>query len=229
MSMKAVTSRIKKLIFILKSTTMGWRPLSEDAIVELLTKSNLKGDPPANRTSRWRGNVVTVHIATPAVGNSTHDRYCKHAQRAMAKINRKLGKELLRLAGQKEADIRITFGTAYVKAGETNYQEYAANVSSVPKWGHPISCDDGGEIETKPVYLQLGHERHGQDACDCAVTEETVIHEFGHALGLDKHFEGFGTGSVISRSFWDVLATLYAHGPGKPFNELTGRRAKMTW
>jgi len=45
----------------------------------------------------------------------------------------------------------------------------------------------------------------------CNVTQEIVTHEFGHALGLANHFDGFGTNDTSSTAFWDVLATLYSN------------------
>ncbi len=54
------------------------------------------------------------------------------------------------------------------------------------------------------AWINLGNGRG-------AVTQDIVTHEFGHALGLGNHFDGFGSGASISRAFWDVLATLYAN------------------
>ena len=38
-----------------------------------------------------------------------------------------------------------------------------------------------------------------------------MTHEFGHALGLPGHFQGFGNDPTISAAYWDVLATLYGN------------------
>ena len=53
-----------------------------------------------------------------------------------------------------------------------------------------------------------------------------MTHEFGHALGLAYHFDGFGgDGPAIASTFWDVLATLYGNPQSTVSSNLTVRRA----
>ena len=54
------------------------------------------------------------------------------------------------------------------------------------------------------------------DSPDCTADVYTVLHEFGHALGLGEHFEGFGIGGehAVGTNIFPVLKTLYAHEPG---------------
>jgi hypothetical protein len=98
--------------------------------------------------------------------------------------------------------IQISYGTSYVPQGSTNYQGYCANVSEGPGIGNMIQPNSEYGIASNPVFVNLGNGH-------CDVTQDIVTHEFGHALGLANHFNGFGTGDAISPAFWDVLATLY--------------------
>jgi hypothetical protein len=57
------------------------------------------------------------------------------------------------------------------------------------------------------------------------VKQAIVVHEFGHALGLANHFNGFGIGDSTSTAFWDVLATLYGNPQSTISQILLVRRA----
>ena len=101
----------------------------------------------------------------------------------------------------------------------TNYSGFCANVSTGPNLGNPIQPDNQNGIASKPVYVNLGNGR-------CDVTQEIVTHEFGHALGLAYHFDGFGgDGPAIASTFWDVLATLYGNPQSTVSSNLAVRRA----
>jgi hypothetical protein len=52
------------------------------------------------------------------------------------------------------------------------------------------------------------------DGPQCIATLDVAIHEFGHALGMFLHFQGFGDGPPISALFWRVLKTIYANPVG---------------
>ena len=47
----------------------------------------------------------------------------------------------------------------------------------------------------------------------CGFDSEIVAHEFAHALGLDKHFDGFGDGDIFNNHAKSVLKTLYNNPP----------------
>jgi hypothetical protein len=72
--------------------------------------------------------------------------------------------------------------------------------------------DETGRINTR-LYVNLSSSK-------CTASVEIAIHELGHALGLGNHFRGFGSGTVISQSFWDVLNTLYNNEVGVSATEL---------
>lgn len=99
--------------------------------------------------------------------------------------------------------------TAYLPAG-ANPQNYCANVSAGPFLGnYPYPQEfllNTGEISTV-LYINL-------DNPQCIASADIVIHEFGHALGLGSHFQGFGDGPAINNDFWVVLATLYGNPIG---------------
>ncbi len=82
------------------------------------------------------------------------------------------------------------------------------NVSALPgETAYPADFyNSEGVIDTR-LYVSLSSEK-------CTASLEIAIHEFGHALGLGKHFPGFGLGEVIAPSFWQVLYTLYTNDVG---------------
>lgn len=72
--------------------------------------------------------------------------------------------------------------------------------------------DANGNINTR-FYVNLSSKK-------CTASLEIAIHEFGHALGLGNHFPGFGSGGIISSSFWQVLHTLYHNKVGTSEEDL---------
>lgn len=178
-------------------------------------------------TWRWSGTPqqhVRVYIPAPATGNTTEQDYANKAKTSIATINAKLS-SLLVLEATDSAPtdgsnyIRVSYGTSYVPAGSTSYQNYCANVSTAPSVGNQIQPDSQNGIASNPVYLNLGNGH-------CDVTQDIVTHEFGHALGLASHFNGFGgDGPSISTAFWDVLATLYSNPQSTPASSLVVKRA----
>jgi len=54
------------------------------------------------------------------------------------------------------------------------------------------------------------------DSAGCTASVNATIHELGHALGMYRHFQGFGDGSVIGGLFWRVLRTIYMNAIGTP-------------
>ncbi len=190
--------------------------LATDAqVVAHVQRSNIGFSPgihgrPAG-TWRWQGTPaqhVLVHIPAPGSGNDTEPDLADKARRAVELINRRLAGLLVLQAVDVMPDsgnhIRVRYGTSYVPPGSTNYASYCANVSTGPNVGNMIVPDRENGIGSNPVYVNLGNGR-------CNVTQDIVTHEFGHALGLAYHFEGFGDGPPVSTAFWDVLATLYGN------------------
>jgi hypothetical protein len=114
--------------------------------------------------------------------------------------------------------IWVSYSTSYVPPGSTNYQSYCANVATGPSIGNVILPDNQNGIGSSPVYVNLGNGH-------CDVPQDIVTHEFGHALGLANHFNGFGIGDSISTAYWDVLATLYGNPQSTNAQNLIVRRA----
>ncbi|CAJ2902814.1 hypothetical protein [Burkholderia pseudomallei] len=200
-----------------------------DAEVVANVKSSNIDFLPANRpagTWRWSGTPsqhILVYVPTPTSGNSTEQDYAAKANNSITQINAKLnGLLVLESTAAIPTNsnyIRVSYGTSYVPAGSTNYQNYCANVSTAPSVGNVIQPDSQNGIASNPVYLNLGNGH-------CDVTQDIVTHEFGHALGLASHFNGFGgDGPSISTAFWDVLATLYSNPQSTPASSLVVKRA----
>ena len=155
-----------------------------------------------------------------------HAQYYGLVEQAVEQINRVLSGVLrLVLAPNRvigKTRVIVSFGTAYIPPKEIDgFDRFSANVSRIKGLGHRPAREENGEINGLWLYMNLRHDRPG-----CTITKQIVIHEFGHALGLGRHFPGFGCGrQVISNDFWDVLATLYGNNCGTSFPSLHIRRA----
>lgn len=184
----------------------------------------LNPDNPPAGTWRWPSTPnqhVLVYVPAPTNGNATEQDYASKVNNAITQINTKM-RNLLILEAVSAIPVsgnfvQVSYGTSYVPPGATNYQSYCANVSEGPNTGYVIQPDKQYGIKTKPVFVNLGNGH-------CDVTQDIVTHEFGHALGLANHFNGFGTGDAISPAFWDVLATLYSNPQSTTAQNLIVRR-----
>lgn len=176
-------------------------------------------------TWHWSGSPARpVMVYVPQPGNRTEQEYASKVNQSISQINNKLAGALVLEAvtaiPRSGNYIRVSYDTAYVPPGSTNYSSFCANVSTGPRLGTPISPDRNNGIAA-PVYLNLGNGR-------CNVSQDIVTHEFGHALGLANHFDGFGANNTppISSEFWDVLATLYGNPRSTPASDLIVKPAR---
>lgn len=205
----------------------GGIPATDAEVVADLKSSNIDFMP-ANRpagTWRWSGTPaqhVLVYVPTPASGNSTEQDYAAKVANAITVLNTKLTGLLVldstNSIPQSGNYIQISYGTSYVPPGSTDYASYCANVATGPGLGNIIVPDNQNGIASSPVFINLGNGH-------CNVTQDIVTHEFGHALGLNAHFEGFGTGDSISPAYFDVLATLYGNPQSTTANNIVVKRA----
>lgn len=188
-------------------------------VLTLLQTTLFKGPSRRQQTIRWPTEEVTYHVTTPDPADDRLTGFCNLVPGAVRILNRKLkGKVRLNPAATEEAaDIRVIFGTAIVFGDNPDYQQFVASTSATQGNGDDIHCNDLGEI-CKPVFVDIGHQHLG---CRCKVVEDTVIHEFSHALGIKHHFEGFGDRrGIVCDASWDLLATLYSHPAGTPFKDI---------
>lgn len=203
---------------------------SDSEIREFIKSSNIDysiANRPAG-TWRWLGTPqlpITVYITPPAAGSAVERDYARKTRKAIKQINSKLkGLLVLDAVTTPPASgnhIIVSYGTAFMPEGSTEYAKYCSNVAVGKKddCGQILPSDTNG-IGSSPVYVNLGNGY-------CDVTQDVVTHEFGHALGLSYHFTGFdGSGLAISTAYWDVLATLYANPPATAAASLTIRRAR---
>ncbi len=200
---------------------------TDTEVLAYLKSSNIDFLPTNRPAGTWRWSAtpaqhVSVYIATPTSGNSTEQDYATKTQNAITQINTKLsGLLVLDAVAAIPASgnfISVSYGTSYVPPGSTDYQGYCANVATGPNIGNVIQPNGQNDIGSSPVYLNLGNGH-------CNVTQAIVAHEFGHALGLASHFNGFGIGDATSTAFWDVLATLYGNPPSTTASNLVVNRA----
>lgn len=187
--------------------------VSDAQVLSFVAASNINGlGNVGTGTNRWVGAgtaapVISVYI--PAPTGSTEIDLAAKARGAISTINQHLpgGLTLVEVSTAPSSGgyVRVSYSTSYVPGGTTNYQSYCANVSTGAGLPNVVNATSPtGERNQIVAWVNLGNGR-------CDVTQDIVTHEFGHALGLGTHFEGFGNGPSISRAFWDVLATLYAN------------------
>lgn len=183
----------------------------------------LNGRPPG--TWHWIGTPARrLPVYIPPAANLAHQNYASKVFRSIALINDKLsGVLVLEAVNALPASgsyMHVSYDTAYVPSGYTATSGFCANVSTGPRLGNVMVPDSDNGVATIRVYINLGNGR-------CDVTDDIVTHEFGHALGLGEHFDGFGAnGSApISSTFWDVLATLYGNPRSTQATELIVKRA----
>lgn len=199
---------------------------SDSQIVANVTSSNIDFAPsgrPAG-TWRWTGAVAaapSIPVYLPSPANATESDYATKVRSAVGVINSRLGgSAVLVVVGAVPSTkyIRVGYGTAFVPPGPGNAQSYCANVSTGPYLSEPILPSANNDMGSNPVWLNLGN---GQ----CDLTQAIVEHEFGHALGLADHFEGFGNGPATSSAYWDTLRTLYANPVSTVSSALMVQRA----
>lgn len=202
---------------------------SDAQVVSLVQATNIDFVPGANGrpagTWRWSDTPsrhIAVYIPTPAAGDTTAQDYAAKVGTSVALINTKLaGLVVLDTTNTLPTSgkfIQVSYGTSYVLPGSTDYAAYCANVATGPNTGSMIMPDSQNGIFSNPVFINLGNGR-------CNVTQEIVTHEFGHALGLANHFDGFGTNDTSSTAVWDVLATLYSNPQSTVTSNLKVKRA----
>lgn len=125
--------------------------------------------------------------------------------------------------------IIVSWGTAMAttEVGCTKSEGYSSivkgNVSGYPyignEFGHTI--DKNGYISNSNVlWVNLGqftkycHNVH-------MVNNDIIVHELGHAVGLQEHFNGFGVGAVWDDRAKSVLRSLYNTPVGTPYDQMT--------
>lgn len=190
-------------------------PVDIPTIIATVQSSNIDFLPGFNGrpmgTWHWAGTPTRdVMVYVPQPTSNVEQDYASKVANSIAQINAKLN-GLLTLQAVHAVPlngnyIRVSYNTAYVPAGSTNYSGFCANVSTEPYSGNPVTPGRDNSLGSNPVYVNLGNGH-------CNVTQDIVTHEFGHALGLANHFEGFGANGTppISTVFWNVLSTLYGN------------------
>lgn len=200
---------------------------SNTQVVADITSANINSwSGGTSGTNRWVGAgasapQIAVFIPTPTTATETD--LATKARGAIAAHNYKLaGSAVFSEVSTAPASggyFRVSYMTSYVPPGSTDYASYCANVSTAAFAPNPVGPTSPSGVRNQTVaWINLGNGH-------CDVTQDIVTHEFGHALGLGNHFQGFGYPDAISTEFWDVLATLYANPVRTPAAQLVVRRA----
>ena len=211
------------------ASTSGPSAATDAEIINLLAIANscTATNASCGLIVRWNGisnaaPVINVYI--PAPSNDVETALADKARTAIADINRKTSnRTVLTEVSQEPVSggyMRVSYNTSYVPQGG-NPASYCANVSTGPSIGTPIQGDPSTfDLNNVVAWINLGNN-------SCTVHQDIVTHEFGHALGLGWHFDGFGNGDAIDSKFWDVLTTLYANPVGTPYLNATVQRTVL--
>jgi len=110
--------------------------------------------------------------------------------------------------------IIVMEGTAIGSGGNVDENTCGTVSAGVGTTGYPFEFyNESGNINSV-LYVHLSSSM-------CSADLNIAIHEFGHALGLGAHFEGFGIGPSIDDNFWNVLYNIYNNNVGAEENSLT--------
>lgn len=131
------------------------------------------------------------------------------AEEALDKIEEKLGMVIFdRNSIASTDDIDITHGLIVIEGtavgpGGVVDSHACGHVSRSPDTtAYPSNFyDSDGVISTK-LFINLSSSQ-------CTADIDVAIHEFGHALGMGGHYQGFGLGPAIDGNFWNVLYNMY--------------------
>jgi hypothetical protein len=198
---------------------------SDTEVVSDLKASNIDAWSGAG-TNRWVGTagaVPRISVYIPAPADTTQTDLANKARATIVDMNRKLAGELVLTevssAPATGGYVRVSYLTAFVPSNSTDYASFCSNVSTGPSVSNPVGpSSSNGERNQAVAWVNLGNGH-------CDVSQDIVSHEFGHALGLSNHFQGFGYGPAVSSAYWDVLATLYGNPVLTPAAKLVVRRA----
>ncbi|AAK89569.1 hypothetical protein EN41_19920 [Agrobacterium tumefaciens] len=127
---------------------------------------------------------------------------------AMRRIEKRLSRTLFDRCSMSSLTngsngIVVSYGTA-IGNGSMAAEHVKGHVSGSPKSvGYPTNIlDVNGNFDCL-LYLNIDSEKG-------RASVSTVIHEFGHAMGIAGHFNGYGCNKYeISILFWLVLKELY--------------------
>lgn len=170
-------------------------------------------------TSPW-GTTVQLNDAATQIVNSSK-RWTlpipvktngdTEAIAAMDEIERRLGVQVFdRTSIANTPSSEIVRGVNVVRGGGGCIGSGASCGSvTFTRPNEPPAPSEVGVI-SQALNVNLGGFNLDQQR-DLPSNLEVAIHEFGHALGMLTHFEGFGDGSAISPLFWRTLRTLYVN------------------
>lgn len=142
------------------------------------------------------------------------------AEAAIDQIENKLGRVVFdreSIANTPDDEIArgliVSFGTALGPNGvDENSCGHVSGYKDSTAYP-PSFYEDSGAINAV-LYVHISSSK-------CTASRDVVIHEFGHALGMGPHFEGFGIGPAVNGNFWNVLANIFNNNVGEKESLLT--------
>ena len=197
--------------------------LNRGQIVEQLCDSNLRSQKfpwsqcgcLPDRSKRW--NDLPVNVSNP-----TKDWRVSEAIRLINRTLSPLGYDCGLLAENVSGHatgsrIEVSLGSALGDPRQPDQMVFGHVSGTLNGTGFPGNFVRRNGVIDAVLYLHLDSGGVATDSRGAAVKArlEHVVHEFGHALGLGGHFEGFGSArAVVGPQFWAALATLYSNPPG---------------
>lgn len=116
--------------------------------------------------------------------------------------------------------IIVSSGTAIGPGGVVNENTCGMVSSGVGTTSFPSNFyNSSGNINTV-LYVHLS-------SSGCTSSLNVAIHEFGHALVMGAHFEGFGIGDAIDNNFWNTLYNIYNNNVGTTESNLVISQIKF--
>ena len=183
-----------------------------DGILQNLKTANIDGSG-----FPWQGSAIGALKRWDYVGSGlipVQANGSDLASQAMDQIEEELGFVIFDRtsldmidAEQVSRGIIVSEGTAIGPGGSINSSTCGHVSLGIGSTGFPSEFyTSDGEINTV-LYVHLSSSQ-------CEASAAIAIHEFGHALGLGGHFDGFGFGDAINGNFWNALVNLYRNEVG---------------
>ncbi|WP_210498792.1 hypothetical protein [Vibrio crassostreae] len=116
----------------------------------------------------------------------------------------------------------ISYGTNW-QSHASNCDHYKANATTAPYMSDPQTYmidEDGYFSKDNWFWINLG-QANGTCNNMGGISDEIIVHEVAHVLGMIGHLDGFGIGGIWSTGSAAVLKSIYTAPTNTPYEYLT--------